>query len=115
MKAYELLKRRVATCATALEKEAFKKLLQRDWATRVLDAWAKRFEVSTITPGYVGVTSKVDGARLGYWRISVNGIRALQGDCQGMFSSADAARIAAAEAVWPDLPERVRADIGELS
>lgn len=106
-----------APCLTTdganLAREEFMALLRRDWAYRVLDAQAKSRESKPITPGYVGVTSKVDGARLGYWRVSVDGIRALQGDCRGMFSSSDAARHAAAEAVFPTLPEAVRAELGE--
>lgn len=83
------------------------------WALAVLDAQAKRYESSTLTPAYVGVTSKVDGSRLVFWRISATGIRALQADCQGMFPTADAARMAAALVIYPDLPEAVRRELGE--
>lgn len=73
------------------------------WAVRVLDAWTKKHEVQFPGPAYHGVTSKVDGARLGYWRI-FRGLAAIQGDCQGMFKTADAARICAAEMLVDEDP-----------
>ena len=73
------------------------------WAVHVFDAWAKKNEVQFPGPSYLGVTSKVDGARLGYWRI-FRGLTAVQGDCRGMFRTADDARICAAEGLVAEDP-----------
>ena len=83
-------------------------LLRRDWAVRVLDAWAKLnsgFAFRTDTdpsdhdldePWICGVAHSRPHRKL-----------ARRGE------TPDAARLAAAEAVWPELPESVRAELGE--
>lgn len=96
----EALRKLEMYCPTSCDKAItqLRRALEALEAVEVLDARAKSDESRPPAPSYVGVTSKVDGERLGYWRISLN-LRALQGDCQGMFASAHAARIAAAAAV----------------
>lgn len=82
-------------------------LLRRDWAVRVLDAWAaaegvrKRVEYPIDNEGdaFIFLKDETADGRLSsrHW--------------QGPLP--DAARLAAAEAVWPELPESVRAELGE--
>ena len=75
-------------------------ILRRDWAVRVLDAWA----------GAMGWNDSPRPCRLpdGSWCVPY--LRPIAGKS---FSSRNAARLAAAEAVWPELPESVRAELGE--
>lgn len=69
------------------------------WAVRVLDAWIKAHSTKTAP---VAVPNPADGG----WAVFVMG-REFQGD------DAYGARLAAADAVWPELPADVRARIGE--
>lgn len=74
------------------------------WAVRVLDAWAK-----------------YNGPQTGCWYVTQGSMVALHRQAFGKTvppqyidgDTPDAARLAAAEAVWPELPESVRAEIGE--
>ena len=77
------------------------------WAVRVLDAWAARYGArwqGGATTDPVNVCSCVLGAtglRLRFERERVH-----------MAPTPDAARLAAATAVFPELPEAVRAELG---
>jgi hypothetical protein len=71
------------------------------WAVRVLDAWAAR-NPSKLAPATAPIAKRENV--LG-WTTFVLGI-----EYDG--ASPDAARLAAAEAVFPELPESVRADLG---
>ena len=78
---------------------------RRDWAVRVLDAWASPGE----TPGLrYGVEFDEDEQRIECLLVGTRPVknRAFYGP------TPDSARLAAAEAVWPELPESVRAEIG---
>lgn len=69
-------------------------LLRRDWAVRVLDAWRD---------WSAGTVLQRDSAEveLFFFGSSVQ--------CDAKYAD----RLAAAEAVWPELPESVRAELGE--
>lgn len=74
---------------------------RRDWAVRVLDAWADS-QGGTATPSprheVFGKGNQQFSLHIRKWHYA---------------ASRDAARLAAAEAVWAELPESVRAEIGE--
>lgn len=79
-------------------EEANRKLV----ALHVLDAWAKRHEVMSPAPFFHWFTSNVDGTALPCWRIS-HGVKAVGGHA-GRFTSADAARVAAADLLLSEDP-----------
>lgn len=78
------------------------------WAVRVLDAWAEQ------APDYPFMTTRGEpdeAERWCCWRESAD----CEGEVQCYFyaPTPDAARIAAATALYPDLPESVRRELGE--
>ncbi|HKY40713.1 MAG TPA: hypothetical protein VJN18_32485 [Polyangiaceae bacterium] len=82
--------------------EPVREMARRDWAVRVLDAWAVDGERAVPQIQY----DRRRGVRsifiwVGDERKEVNA------------TTIDAARLAAAEAVWAELPESVRAELGE--
>lgn len=89
--------------------DVLRAMLLRDWATRVLEA-------ECATPdGCAATIADAIGREYGEvrWRCELQGI----GDKSEMrifhAATADEARARAADAVWPTLPESVRAEIGE--
>ncbi|HKY41345.1 MAG TPA: hypothetical protein VJN18_35675 [Polyangiaceae bacterium] len=75
-------------------------MARRDWAVRVLDAWARaHFRSDWLT---------LDMAA--HWTCS---LRTGQSAKHFDGTTPDAARLAAAAAVFPELPESVRAELGE--
>lgn len=86
-------------------------ILRRDWAVRVLDAWAEenpRQRYVALGGGYYFDPDSGHGPDVADVSL-VHGQyvqRRLGGD------DLPAARLAAAEAVWPELPESVRAELG---
>lgn len=84
-------------------------LLSRDWAVRVLDAWHDKFGMRIPAP------EVWDKSKPGQ-EFSIVAAFPLDGLKRGTRfygATPDTARLAAAEAVWPELPESVRAEIGE--
>jgi hypothetical protein len=81
--------------------EALGALRERDWAVRVLDAW---FLMMT-TAGWDSPTPAPELGDSGRWFVYT-------GDSHWA-DFPDAARLAAAEAVWATLPEAERASLGE--
>lgn len=74
-------------------------MARRDWAVRVLDAWAHpALELGWSCRGSVCEL--------------LSGDDVIEDEHLGA-GNPDAARLAAAEAVWPELPESVRAELGE--
>lgn len=80
-----------------------RELLRRDWSVRVLDAWAARYRLPTPSP--------FPGHPEDEWRAWVVVTVTEEGSFAG--PTPDAARLAAAESIWPELPESVRAELGE--
>lgn len=90
-------------CGRYFEPVPLLAFLRRDWAVRVLDAWCEdSLNTWRIWQGSAGVSGK--------WCCALNGG---QDGGNHWGDTPDAARIAAAEAVYPELPESVRAEIGE--
>ncbi|HKY41351.1 MAG TPA: hypothetical protein VJN18_35705 [Polyangiaceae bacterium] len=90
---------------------SFAELLRRDWAVRVLDAWHEWSGLGWhMIEGGRDTTGVGDGAPIACstYRTSSTASKVIK-----RASSPDAARLAAAEAVWPELPESVRAELGE--
>lgn len=80
-------------------------LLRRDWAVRVLDAWAKRGRRSVkLRHAPQHADWSVICGEAGEPAYNVPAVKG--------GSDPDAARLASAEAVWPELPESVRAELG---
>lgn len=75
------------------EKNSLWEILRRDWAVRVL------------------VACEEHGIHAGLVRYGCHSKAWWHGPVQ--YKDADAARLAAAEAVWSELPESVRAELGE--
>lgn len=88
-------------------RQQFEALIRRDWAVRVLDCWA----MSTQYARAYELVMHVMGSDALVIRVTGIGSRKKSFTHRG--STPDAARLAAAEAVWPELPESVRAEIGE--
>jgi hypothetical protein len=84
--------------------DALLALLRRDWAVRVLDAWAAQKS---------GRAHDAVLMMAGEWwaRVWEGGAPSSQYSRPAM--TPDAARSAAADAVFPTLPEAVRAELGE--
>lgn len=79
-------------------------MARRDWAVRVLDAWADDHE--HVKRSYeVRPTDGTVEARA----VCVLRHRGIDSH----FGNYDTCKLSAAEAVWPELPESVRAEIGE--
>lgn len=81
-------------------------MARRDWAVRVLDAWARANRERAPSP-----YQPLDTESL--WRVTVALSYERHRGRHFDGSTPDAAREAAALAVWPELPESVRAEIGE--
>lgn len=77
---------------------------RRDWAVRVLDAWA----LYTGRTAFRTFPTYDDAEREGWECFSHNCVHP-----RHFAPTPDAARLAAAEAVWPELPESVRTELGE--
>lgn len=77
-------------------------LLRSAWAVRVLDAWAGLRDGRQWRTEWRELT-----AELSQWECFVPGL------AHGTGLTSDAARMAAALAVYPTLPEAVRAELGE--
>ena len=82
------------------------------WAVRVLDAWAERKPALAFTTEFfgcaaTGVPSEDDHSE--DWACVARNSSALR----YLGSTPDAARLAAADAVFPELPSDVRAKLGE--
>lgn len=88
------------------QHSALLEIARRDWDTRVLDAWAELHEEAQ-PPTPVNHRYMPGLAR---WSLSGS---CVPGVSLGRFPDARAARHAAALAIWPTLPESVRADLGE--
>lgn len=92
----------------------------RDWAVRVLDAWAlDRDEDKPPAPErfeddyqFNPVTFKVVVPAHALAGLDEQGGDRYCDSRDHFAESADAARLAAAEAVWPELPESVRSQLG---
>jgi hypothetical protein len=85
-------------------KEIINAVFLRDWAFRVLDAWRAQRKGRYV----VDDESRTGGAWLCQaWEPAAE----LPTECSG--KTPDSARLAAADAVWPELPESVRAELGE--
>jgi hypothetical protein len=78
-----------------------RELERRDWAVRVLDAWV------AVSPIYAKPPCAIPNPADGGWSVFVHSYSECQGD------TPDAARLAAAEAVFPTLAADVRATLGE--
>lgn len=86
-------------------------LLRRDWAVRVLDAWAAQAERNESRRYSVSQCKDEVLDTFEHWYCDLQGstdIRRIVHE-----PTTDAARLAGAEAVWPELPESVRAELGE--
>lgn len=75
------------------------------WAVRVLDAWSEKNPDDTLAPRYRGEPFTAPEIQ---WEAYI----VTSGEWE-LFPSPDAARLAAAEAVFPELPADVRAKLGE--
>ncbi len=101
------MSKRLCQCnAPTCPDTKMRELLRRDWAVRVLDAFALAHEeVQPPTPvfhRYMGGSSK--------WALSGVVLPVLSGE---RFESADAARHAASLAVFRTLPAEKQAELGE--
>jgi hypothetical protein len=84
--------------------DAARALAQRDWAVRVLDAWARERQARGYEVWDGGDGWEVIGRHMLSEEVEFIGKRA---------PTPDAARLAAAQAVYPTLPADVRAKLGE--
>jgi len=82
--------------------EALRTLIRRDWAVRVLDAW------ESLERGNRVVTRLEPMRR--WFETQCLDVTVCKAWAQG--SDRAESRLAAAEAVWPELPEFVRAELG---
>lgn len=79
----------------------------RDWAVRVLDAWAESDDGLSHTTAHL-----IQGHR-SFARVELESCQSPSDIRAFEAASPDAARLAAAESIWPELPESVRAELGE--
>lgn len=79
-------------------------LLRRDWDARVLDAWA------AVCDGNGHETRHRTSGAITCWTVACY---PMTGTMVGYLPTPDAARRAAALALFPTLPEAVRAELGE--
>ena len=85
---------------------ALTEALRALWAVRVLDAWTDHTGLRAPSP------ERVSQAGPNAWHVATQPGKGLtRRHYHG--ATPDAARLAAAEAVFPDLPEGVRAKLGE--
>lgn len=94
-----------ARCAPLQSDEAMLALLRRDWAVRVLDAWAQQQLIGSPVGHHTTDVAKADDGSVGCALHTASCVG-------GTHYAPDAARLAAAEAVFDELPESVRAELG---
>lgn len=95
--------RSIGTGEAAAAADALRAMERRDWAVRVLDAWEFKGQWRRICQERGGKIILSDDALESDQRYRPFARR----------TDPDAARLAAAEAVWAELPESVRFELGE--
>ncbi len=97
-----------------LADDELKMLLMRDWAVRVLDAWAGTGGLN-LGSARRWSTDSVGACALCEWapRRTDHGSIDLVRNDEHSSETPDDARLKAARAIFPDLPESVRRELGE--